>query len=47
MLNADFWQDKIESKKIVKEKKLFEDLINSFNETLNKINFFFILFNFY
>ncbi len=37
MLNADFWHDKIESKKIVKEKKLFEDLINSLNETSNKI----------
>ena len=30
MLNENFWQDKIKSKKIVKEKKLFEDLINSF-----------------
>ncbi len=31
MLNADFWQDKIKSKNIIKEKKLFEDLINSYN----------------
>ncbi len=32
MLNADFWQDKTKSKNVVKEKKLFEDLINSFEE---------------
>ncbi len=31
MLNADFWQDKTKSKNIIKEKKLFEDLINSYN----------------
>ena len=31
MLEADFWQDKIKSKKILKEKKLFEDLINFHN----------------
>ncbi len=29
MLNANFWQDKANSKKILKEKKLYEDLINS------------------
>jgi peptide chain release factor 2 len=37
MLETDFWQDKINSKKIVKEKKLFEDLIISFNETYKKL----------
>ena len=37
MLDANFWQDKINSKNIVKEKKLFEDLINSFNETKQKL----------
>ena len=31
MLEEGFWQDKIKSQKIVKEKKLFEDLINSHN----------------
>jgi len=31
MLDANFWQDKAKSQKIVKEKKLFEDLINSYN----------------
>jgi len=44
MLDANFWQDKINSKKIVKEKKLLEDLINVFDETsqslkdLNELN---------
>ena len=28
MLEANFWQDKSNSQKIIKEKKLFEDLIN-------------------
>ncbi len=37
MLDADFWQDKLNSKKIVKEKKLFEDLINSFDESIQKL----------
>ena len=27
MLDANFWQDKSKSKKIIKEKKLYEDLI--------------------
>ena len=33
MLEANFWQDKSKSQKIIKEKKLFEDLINSYNES--------------
>ena len=33
MLEADFWQDKTLSKKIIKEKKLFEDLIKSLDHT--------------
>ena len=37
MLNANFWKDKINSQKIVKEKKLFEDLINSLNESILKL----------
>ena len=37
MLETDFWQDKLNSKKVVKEKKLFEDLINSFEESTKKI----------
>ena len=38
MLKTDFWQDKSYSKKIVKEKKLYEDLINSFETSINKLN---------
>ena len=37
MLDANFWQDKANSKKILKEKKLFEDLINSFNDSNLKL----------
>ena len=37
MLDADFWQNKAYSQKIVKEKKLFEDLINSHNFSFKKI----------
>ncbi len=40
MLEADFWQDKIKSKIILKEKKLYEDLINSFNETIKHLKDF-------
>ncbi len=38
MLGANFWQDKTRSQKIIKEKKLFEDLINSFNESLSQLD---------
>ena len=37
MLDANFWQDKAGSKKILKEKKLFEDLTNSFNDSIEKL----------
>ena len=30
MLEANFWQDKDNSKKVIKEKKLFEDLLNTY-----------------
>ena len=33
MLEADFWQDKSRSKKILKEKKLFEDLTNTYKHS--------------
>ena len=36
MLNANFWQDKLKSQKVIKEKKLFEDLINSFEKSINQ-----------
>ncbi len=38
MLEADFWQDKSNSKKIIKEKKLYEDLINSYEISIKKLN---------
>jgi len=34
MLDANFWQDKAKSKNILKEKKLFEDLINSHRSSI-------------
>ena len=37
MLEDGFWQDKLKSQKIIKEKKLFEDLINSYNHSVNQI----------
>ena len=33
MLEPDFWQNKLKSKKILKEKKLFEDLVNSYKDS--------------
>ncbi len=40
MLEANFWQDKNNSQKIVKEKKFIEDLINSLNSSVKKLNDF-------
>ena len=40
MLDANFWQDKIKSKNIIKEKKLYEDLLNSHEETQKKLKDF-------
>ena len=37
MLDANFWQDKNNSKNIIKEKKLYEDLINSYNGSIKKL----------
>ena len=31
ILDANFWQDKNNSKKVLKEKKLYEDLTNALN----------------
>ena len=33
MLEANFWQDKENSKKILKEKKFYEDLTSNFKKT--------------
>ena len=38
MLDANFWQDRAKSKKIVKEKKQLEDLINSYKDSINQMN---------
>ena len=37
MLEENFWQDKNNSKNIIKKKKLFEDLINSHNSSIEKL----------
>ena len=37
MLESNFWQDKANSKKVIKEKKLYEDLINSFETSIEKL----------
>ena len=37
MLDENFWQDKLNSKKIIKEKKLYEDLISSYEKSINKL----------
>ena len=37
MLDAKFWHDKINSQKIIKEKKLHEDLINSYNYSIKSL----------
>ena len=37
MLDPNFWQDKSRSKKIIKEKKLYEDLINSVEMSSEKL----------
>ena len=37
MLDANFWLDKQKSQKIIKEKKLYEDLINSYNYSVKTI----------
>ena len=40
MLEADFWHNKELSQKIIKEKKLFEDLVNSYDESNNQLQDF-------
>ena len=37
MLDANFWQDKAVSQKVIKEKKLFEDLVVSYENSINKL----------
>ena len=38
MLEANFWQDKENSKKVIKEKKLFEDLLNTYKFSIEKLS---------
>ena len=37
-MDPNFWQDKLNSKKVIKEKKLFEDLISSFENSVKQLN---------
>ena len=37
MLESDFWQNKSNSKKIIKEKKLYEDLIKSYDYSVKSL----------
>ena len=37
MLESNFWQDKANSQKIIKEKKLYEELINSHDNSVNSL----------
>jgi peptide chain release factor 2 len=37
MLDPNFWQDKLNSQKIIKEKKLCEDLINSYDDSIRNL----------
>ena len=37
MLDSNFWQDKLKSQKIIKEKKFYEELVNSYEGSLNKL----------
>ncbi len=38
MLNADFWQDKANSNKVIKKKKFYEELTNSFQDSIKSLN---------
>ena len=38
MLDANFWQDKNNSKNIIKEKKLYEDLLNTHKVSIEKLS---------
>ena len=37
MLENNFWQDKSNSQKIIKEKKLYEELINSYDNSVKSL----------
>ena len=37
MLDANFWQNKSKSQRIIKEKKLYEELVNSYEDSLKSL----------
>ena len=37
MVSADFWQDKNNSQRVIKEKKVYEELTNSLNNNVEKL----------
>ena len=45
ILNPNFWNNKNEAEKIIKEKKLYEDLIGSYNSSLQECNDLVDLYN--
>ena len=38
MLDSNFWQNKLKSQKIIKEKKLYENLVNSYEQSIVRFN---------
>ena len=38
MLEANFWHDKENSKKVIKEKKLFEDLLSTYKFSIERLS---------
>jgi len=38
MLEANFWQDKVNSKKVIKEKKLFEVLLDTYKDSIERLS---------
>ena len=45
MLEENFWQNKSSSKNTIKEKKLYEDLLDNFNDSTQKLNDLIDLYN--
>ncbi len=40
MLDANFWKDKSNSQKVIKEKKLYEELVSSYEKSINNLKDF-------
>ena len=38
MLDANSWQNKSSAQKVIKEKKLYENLINSYGDSIKKLD---------